>query len=103
MYDAPVDDDDGDVAGGVGTVPLVPVGVPAAVPAWVGVGFVASSVDPGVAAALDDEAPPVMAFVSRNPFCIEPLAADELMFWTQPVTVIVLSAAAVAGVALAPS
>jgi len=82
--------------------PLVPVGVPAAVPACVGDGVgLAPSVDPGVVAALDVEAPPIVAFASRNPFSVEPLAADELTFCTQPVTVIVLSAAA-DDVALAP-
>ena len=82
-------------------MPAVPVGVPAAVPACVGegAGLVAPSVEPGVAAALDVEALPVMAFVSRNPFSVEPLADDELMFCTHPVTVIVLSAT---DVALAP-
>jgi hypothetical protein len=94
-YEVPVVADDELAA------PLVPVGVPAAVPACVGdgAGLVAPSVDPGVAAALDVEVLPVMAFVSRNPFSVEPLADDELMFCTQPVTVIVLSAA---DVALAP-
>jgi len=96
MYDVPVD---GDAAGGVGTVPLVPVGVPAAVPACAGDGFVAPSVDAGVAAALAVEAVPIMAFVSRNPFSVEPLTAVELMFCTHPVTVIVLSAAALSDVA----
>ena len=45
----------------------------------------------------------LMAFASRNPFSVEPFPADELMFCTQPVTVIVLSAAALSAVALAPS
>jgi hypothetical protein len=103
MYDVPVDGDDDDVADGVGTLPLVPVGVPAAVPACVGEGVVGPSVDPGVAAVLDVEAVPIMAFVNRNPFSTEPLTVDELMFCTHPVTVIVLSAAALSAVAFAPS
>jgi len=88
MYDVPIDADeeDGDEED---AAPLVPVGVPAAVPDVVGEGLV----DPGVAAALDVEPLPVIAFVSRNPFSVEPLVADELRFCTQPVTVIVLSAA----------
>lgn len=75
----------------------MPVGVPAAVPLWVGDG---AGVEPGVAAALDVDALAVVAFASRKPFWVEPLGADELMFCTQPVTVIVLSA--IADVAPAP-
>ena len=88
-YDVPIDGDDEDAA------PVVPVGVPAAVPVVVGegAGVVAPVVDPGLDAALDVELLPVIAFVSRNPFSVEPLVADELRFCTKPVTVIVLSAA----------
>jgi hypothetical protein len=74
--------------------PVVPVGVPAAVPDCVGEGL-----DGGVADAVDVEPVPVIALVSRKPFSVVPLVADELMFCTQPVTVMVLSAA---DVALAP-
>jgi hypothetical protein len=88
----------------LGLVPLVPVGAPAAAPLCGGDGLAAAapSVEPGVAAAVVEE-PLVIAFASRNPFSVVPLTADELKFCTQPVTVIVVSAAALADGALALS